>query len=328
MELDELTRVERIVYNDEMLRFEFEVFRCETQLISHYTSPQGLLSILNERGDIVLWFSQYDSLNDRSERQNVITSLQKFIDINIQNFPEAFITFLQSFTLSDNIYIAYENDCSGDSEGNTSCHYNIKQKECDTYLCCFSTSSDSLQMWNYYTKNNRYEGYSLSFISDFFEEAFSYGKGYKMTVAPVIYNEHRKMEIWEKLIFPLYEIYKTATIEELYEIKFVIQNYISKLQFLFKDECFMHENEVRVILQIPKDMRKNTLTNISTRKYRTSNGYVIPYVEVKCHPNSCCCITTAPLLEKELAINNLTDMLIQYNHPNIKVYSSEIPIRF
>jgi len=328
MEFENLTRVEQVMYNDEMISFENGLFHCDSQFISHYTSPQGLLSIFKENGDIVLWFTQYDSLNDRSERENIIISYNKFIERNKDNFTEEFILFLQSITITDKTYIAYKTEYSVDENGNTSTHYDSKEQECDTYLCCFSTIPDSLQMWNYYSKNNRYEGYSISFSSDYFEEALSFGNGYKMTIAQVIYNDSDKLAIWEKFVFPLYEIYKTATMKELSEIKYRIQNFMENLQFLFKDVCFMHENEVRVILRVPKNMRKKDLLNISRRKYRSSNGYVIPYVEVKCHPDSCHFITTAPLLEKDLAIKNLKDMLDNYNHPFVAVFPSDIPIRF
>ena len=79
MEFENLTRVEQVMYNDEMLAFENGLFHCDSQFISHYTSPQGLLPIFKENGDIVLWFTQYDSLNDRSERENIIISYNKFI---------------------------------------------------------------------------------------------------------------------------------------------------------------------------------------------------------------------------------------------------------
>ena len=256
MEFENTTRVEQVMYSEEMSAFEDNLFHCDSQIISHYTSPQGLLSIFKENGDIVLWFTQYDSLNDRSERENIIISYNKFIENNKGNFSEEFTSFLKSITLTDKTYIAYKTEHSVDENGNTSTRYDSKEEDCDTYICCFSTIPDSLQMWNYYSKNNRYEGYSISFFSDFFEEFLSYGTGYNMTIATVIYNDSEKFAIWEKLIFPLYEIYKTATIEELLEIKINIQLFIENLQFIFKDVCFMHENEVRVILRVPKDMRK------------------------------------------------------------------------
>ena len=48
MEFENLTRVEQVMYNDEMLAFENGLFHCDSQFISHYTSPQGLLSIFKE----------------------------------------------------------------------------------------------------------------------------------------------------------------------------------------------------------------------------------------------------------------------------------------
>ena len=43
MEFENLTRVEQVMYNDEMLAFENGLFHCDSQFISHYTSPQVIL---------------------------------------------------------------------------------------------------------------------------------------------------------------------------------------------------------------------------------------------------------------------------------------------
>jgi hypothetical protein len=43
--------------------------------VYHYTSPDGLLGILNEDG-IRLWFSKYDCLNDASEGQEIVKYYQ------------------------------------------------------------------------------------------------------------------------------------------------------------------------------------------------------------------------------------------------------------
>ena len=58
--------------------------------IYHYTSPQGLLGIL-QPDNPVLWFSRYDALNDKTEGGCVIYSgenSQKIGDIQLVNFSE------------------------------------------------------------------------------------------------------------------------------------------------------------------------------------------------------------------------------------------------
>ena len=47
--------------------------------VFHYTSPEGLLGILQEKGP-VLWFSQYDSMNDTTEGVHVISVYQSVCD--------------------------------------------------------------------------------------------------------------------------------------------------------------------------------------------------------------------------------------------------------
>jgi len=99
---------------------------------------------------------------------------------------------------------------------------------------------------------------------------------------------------------------------------------IAELQFCFKDEHFSHEKEVRAILKIPKD---RDISNELTTKYRTGNGYIIPYVEVPVPKEAITSVTVGPLLEKELAKKNVKEMLESRGY-SCDVYTSEIPIRF
>ena len=67
---------------------------------------------------------------------------------------------------------------------------------------------------------------------------------------------------------------------------------------------------------------------LSERKYRESNGYIIPYVEYTLAGYDLREIITAPLFEQELAQNNLQSMLTQRGYTNVNIKPSMIPIRF
>ena len=99
---------------------------------------------------------------------------------------------------------------------------------------------------------------------------------------------------------------------------------IAELQFCFKDEHFSHEKEVRVILRIPKD---KDISNGLPTKYRTGNGYIIPYVEASVPKEAITSVTVGPLLEKELAEKNVKEMM-ESRGCSCKVHTSEVPIRF
>ena len=69
-----------------------EALHPKTRRIYHYTSPSGLLGILAKEGGAKLYFTQYDSLNDRSERIHAEKCIKKYAKItsnrrkSIENF--------------------------------------------------------------------------------------------------------------------------------------------------------------------------------------------------------------------------------------------------
>ena len=91
---------------------------------------------------------------------------------------------------------------------------------------------------------------------------------------------------------------------------------------MFKSECFEHENEVRMILTLPKDQE------IFPVKYRSKDGYIIPYVEY-CFPTyTVKSITLGPLLNKETAKEAASSFLEQRGYSVKTVENSEIPVRY
>ena len=102
---------------------------------------------------------------------------------------------------------------------------------------------------------------------------------------------------------------------------------INELQFVFKKECFRHEEEIRAILYIPQQPLLIDETEFSV-KYRNSHGYIVPYVEYPVMKDAVVRITVAPLLQADLAIKNLSEMLQKRGCNNVKIKSSDVPIRF
>ena len=54
----------------------------------------------------------------------------------------------------------------------------IWSEEYETYLCCFSKASDDLAMWNYYIKNDGYDGYCIGLQSNILERKTKETAGY------------------------------------------------------------------------------------------------------------------------------------------------------
>lgn len=312
----------------ELIKIESEL-EPKNSLIYHYTSPVGMLGIMRTGGQEKLWFTQYDSLNDRSERENMFEFLHEYCDYQVKanNISSSFCDLVKSVTLDDQV-LFIEMDRENPN------HAYAYRDAFHTYLCCFSKNPDSLAMWNYYSKSKHYEGYAIGMWRYKFPTGTT--SGYKLSFKNVIYTNHEKVEILNRLILPMNKEYEVAKKEQRQEFVMRIQEICDTLQLVFKDFCFAHEEEIRAILEVPRRYAQTGVDGygsssskiISERKYREKDGYIIPYVELLL-PDTCTQeIIVAPLLEKELSLRNLKDMLINYGYPHIVVKPSQIPIRY
>ena len=324
------------IYETELLRNirntlskfrDINEYRADT--IYHYTSPSGLLGILKE-GKVNLWFTQYDSLNDRNERLDITRSLADYCQekANQKIISDNVLSTITQIKPTSSIVISREPivPVLPQSDPNLTTYNELIDADCYAYLCCFSKNSDSLAMWNYYTKSRHYEGYSIGVSPWHLSHSQYKNSDYKLSVHDVIYTRDDKYRLFEEYFLPLLIAYDSASDEQKVSILFAVQKAVNNLQFIFKDEHFQHENEVRAILLVPKTFTQNNV--LSERKYRESNGYIIPYVEYTLAGYDLREIITAPLFEQELAQNNLQSMLTQRGYTNVNIKPSMIPIRF
>lgn len=105
--------------------------------IYHYTGPDAFTSILS---NTELRFTNRDYLNDFSEGKYVL-------NLCIDN---------SNYICAD--YLQYENDFK------EYCREKLNSKDAfQVFQCSFSLDSDSLCLWNYYTRADRIQGYNLGF---------------------------------------------------------------------------------------------------------------------------------------------------------------------
>lgn len=284
------------------------------------------MNIIQPGGRIKLWFTQYDSLNDKTERAEFFNFLKRYClrREDAGKFSSAFCERIANLKGSDRCIISLRDADWTNSDGQKVPTTHVKAMECDTYLCCFSTESDSLAMWNYYSKSDWYEGYSI----EFFNNDYTFGcfeKGYSLTVQKVLYSETEKTTLLDEILIPFAQVYEKVTDEYKEKIISFIQSEINQLQFAFKSSCFEHEKEVRAILRVPKNGFDDCQR--FERRYRTNKGIIIPYVELDIAESSIGRITIAPLLESNIAKKNAEDFLSSRGH-NVFVETSRVPIRF
>lgn len=286
----------------------------------HYTSFNGMKSILFADKDIItLWASRFDCLNDISEG-----SIAEII------FREVCSDLYEEYEINEKLYSifmstekVYELKLES-GENNTT----IIHPECDRYITSFSKNNDSLTMWNYYSKGNKYEGFNIgmsaSRLNEILIENFI-DFSIQTKIYPIIYKKREQKSLIRAFLLKIKELYKDEH-EEL--IRFIILNQLDNWALIFKSEYFQHEEEVRVVIDIEKDSKRNQDVNI---KYRYNCGYLIPYFELNLNKISLTSVTIGPLQcddnQKEIQKNILLDMLQKGDYKAL-VHCSKVPVRF
>ncbi len=124
------------------------------QPIFHYTSPEGLLGIVKDKG-LVLRFTRYDCVNDLSEGKDVMRCFEVACQASLEecSISPVFCDAIKDIELDRSAVMSFNIDKSrlfeGPGEDTAGAYEPVK---CEAYICCFSKDGDSLPMWNYYSK--------------------------------------------------------------------------------------------------------------------------------------------------------------------------------
>lgn len=287
--------------------------------IYHYTALKNIEPILlNAQNQIVLWASQFDCLNDISEGTIVE---QRYHEVckslwNDGTISRKFFDLLEHITPSRNesFYI---------SKGKTIRAY---RGEYATYIASFSKNNDLLPMWNYYSKGDMFEGINLGLdvetISSNFGQSFADGK-VKVSISPVIYDPDEQKKVIRNFLLEIVRNY-----EERFDccVRALVSMRLTSWKMLFKQACFCHEQEVRIIVDVADKYR-----DILPVKYRTNSGYIIPYVEIKIDKSALRSVTLGPFRGTESQIKLQKSTLFQMLTSNqyfAKINVSNVPVRY
>lgn len=312
-------------YSTEKMNEYIEKFSdYEGKIIYHYTSPDALLSILDKEM-IVLRFTRADCLNDKTEGKD----LEKY-------YKQACEELRRQCAVSDDVYqfissIGFEDTYTFFSQDGKT----VRNEPTDIYICCLSRGKDSLAMWNYYSKENRYEGYNLGFqfnnstdLSHCFQ---SLRNDAVIDLFKIVYDDSEKKKLLLDLLKSLYDQCDFNKDDERRKFKEEILKHANNLRYLFKHEAFIHENEIRFILRIPHSRTGYDI------KFRQKNGIIIPYIDLKMEKRFLKRITIGPLIEASKAKNTLGFLLKQRGYEIAKdendkngvyICESTIPIRY
>ncbi len=302
------------------LTFKLRTEGLYNDMMYHYTSSFGFNSILfNDKNMITLWASRYDCLNDTSEGKIALEMYKKVCVkmLNENKLTKELFDFFVDIKPTKTTYISYlENDIN-----------RFTRVECDRYICSFSKNNDSLAMWNYYSKGNMYEGFNIGVHSLSVRDELNINKleytNYK--ISSVFYGQSEQEPLIRNVLNELIALYSK---EEETSIRYMISNYLEEWSLIFKSEYFKHEEEVRLIVSIPK----KTKVSIFDIKYRNSAGYIIPYIELKFNKSTVLETSFGPLTcsedQKYLQTQILDEQLKGSNFPHTSTTYSNIPVRY
>lgn len=303
-------------------------FKPKSDRLYHYTSPEGLIGILNKE-NLVLRFSRFDCLNDKTEGTLAHTLFTEVIN-NL--FYENLIS-KQLFELAvrvkptcGDLYTikVLQSDKSEIDDGRE--EYGFFWLSEDKYLCCFSEESDSLPMWNYYTKGNSARGYNIGVSKSSLLKRDYTHKANELRIVKILYKQDAQKELIKKMMIEIQN--KFSILGNQLATDLMVEALI-EWRFLFKSECFAHEKEVRAILTVPTlPLEEVDVAGAFKVKFRSNSGYVVPFIDLEFPKMSVQSITVGPQLDFASAENGLGALLSYGEYVGVDIQKTEIPTRY
>ena len=295
----------------------------------HYTSPEALRLIIENH---CIFFTDIRYLNDRSEDIYLVKILLDVLSENKNKYPVVESITNQLFknhSIDDLRNLRVIN-----IDYNTPKKYTPVRK----FVFCTAIKGDLLNMWNYYVKSGRYQGYNIGFNIEKLLKTFDTIKPhttdpFEVLYGSVIYDSKKQRD---EIIKEFEKIEVLSRIsEDINNLVMDFRFFIDRFGAFFKNPSFSIENEYRICIVIDeKNLKKDKSdyfgTNNQKMKYRfrESNGLIVPYIEVQLPKDSISRINISPMMEIEIAKESLRELLTENDYKNVQIYKSKIPVRF
>lgn len=288
------------------------VFMYSEKIIFHYTTLEGFVGILKNRG---FRLSNPRFLNDAEEVLNGVKLATQLI----------------ALLLPKKRYKQFKNVLSKTHEKL------LEQKFNKYYVASFSLDGDSLAQWRAYAANGA--GISIGFDTGKKTKFphFSCLPDYYLT--KVIYDDREKVKI-------MLHVVKQYANEYQKDIKKIGARYdddyadylVLSLSFFFinfKNSAFSAEQEVRIVLST------QDTDQFGGKEYRISNGLIVPYVctynlhikepesgnKIKPDPLPISNVVIGPIAHQDAVIESIKTFLSDSGYSNVEVTKSKIPYR-
>lgn len=300
--------------------------------ICHYCTIDTLNAILEGS---CLRFTDVRFLNDSTEFIEVISLIKQVLS------REDYDSDFRNFILNSDVICELEN-YKQSYVGFSRRTYKYGRIDYHTYTCSFSTSNDSLSMWNCYATTDA----GVNVVFDYAWNMFNGSEKTEVTIGEklsndimlfrglIMYSIEDKKKCIAELLDRLAQIFEEAK-SDLDKFKnsilYAFKEAINNMRCFFKNESFRSEEEYRVVLKIPEDLlqTETCVEGIKNKGVFKRGNILIPYVDYEFKPESINRITINPYDKEsdsmfELGIKNL---LWMKKLEKVKIVRSNIPIR-
>lgn len=294
----------------------------------HYTSPEGLKSILKNRS---IYFTDCQFLNDSQERLSINMELNKFWTYNSDNYDEKFVRILKNVQITE-----YEDDGFIYSEKHLP--YGMKGEKVRYYVLSCSLHPDCLNLWKYYSKNNDYNGYCIGLANyALSDEWIDRENDIAVINGGVIYDTETKQMKIREAVDELYSYWCKYKVSEQYneKIKNDFQSWLELSSLFFKQIHFQDEYEYRFVAITPISNLKN-LFELGIYDFRLVNGVLTPFLNMpfnNWNKDECWVVNSIKIgptnnkQQKELGLKLYMNSL-EYTFPDCSISHSNIPLRY
>ncbi len=274
----------------------------------HYTSPEALINIVKGSS---LRLTNCLFLNDTDEYVSILSLLK---DTN-KFSPEVakFINSMRKDIPTDNIDYDFEY-----------LNGRLRLTKGTFFVLSGSIDSDSLPLWNYYTKGDGYSGYSIAIDVNKLGQEFVNYKG-RMLYGKVVYDEQEQTAIIERELQTLFGRYNMSKQEDadIENIQDSFFEFIQAIRLFFKEKSFSHEKEFRIVVFVPENEDR------IKKDFFVRKGLICPCIYLKTDKLPIKEIKMSPTIEKEVGNKGLRSLLtINGYNEEVIISSSNIKVRF
>ena len=307
-----------------------------TLIAYHYTSPNAFHAIMR---DGFVRFSDIRYMNDKSETVYVVKVILEYLN----EHPGEYLFVRNALDI-----LIGQNNYSDILELRvTSLPFNdipkFEYMATRNFLFCMSTEKDSLNMWNYYVQNGRYEGFNIGFnlselIRTFDTSSEKEMEGFSVYYGKVIYKKDKQYKAVKEILERIEKMKNYGINPILPFAAMMLRNEIESLGLFIKHPEFASEREYRIVVHIAEkriphteeDSQKYFGENnkLLVEDFCVKNGLIVPFIKVKIPAASISKVTISPIAEFELAAKGVKEFLNTRGFSKAEIVPSKIPIRF